>query len=314
MSGEPAISVLVTAYNHAVYVEKALDSVAGQTFRDFELVITDDCSTDGSPEVIRSWLKRTGCPATFVANESNLGICTVRNRSLGRAGGRFVCSLAADDWYEPDRLERQHTFFRDLPDDVGFIYSDVRMCDEAGGELVPSMVEHWQRGRRVEGWIFDDLIRLNIVPAPGVMTRRAALDAVGEYDEALWAEDYDMSLRLAERFQVRYLPGVVSNYRVLRTSMSNSPGANAAVANYDVMVLLKWLGRDGATDRIIAERVRSAAQVIGLSDKRQARWALRQVASIDPREAWRARIRLAAPSSGRAAAKKARRLLRRRRS
>lgn len=311
MSPDPAISVLLTAYNHEAYVEQALESVAAQTFRDFELIVTDDCSTDGSREVIASWLQRTGFDATFVANERNLGICAVRNRGLRLAKGRFVCSLAADDWYEADRLERQHAFFRNLTADVGLIYSDVRLCDATGEVMAPSMIQEWLGGRPVEGWVFDDLIRCSILPAAGVMVRRTALEAVGDYDETLYAEDYDMWLRLADRFQVRYLAGVASNYRVLPTSMSNSHARKATIADYNVRVLLKWLGRDPATDRVIAGRVCSEALVIGHSDRRDALWALGKVESIDPSATRSARASLAAPGirRARAAVGRARRLL-----
>lgn len=281
MTGAPAVSVLLTAYNHAPYVEQALDSVAAQTCRDLELIVTDDHSSDGTAEVIRGWLERTGFPAVFLANERNVGIPAVRNRALAVARGTFACSLAADDFYEPDRLERQLTLFAGLPDEVGFVYGDLRVVDAAGAELHPSFLAQLLPGRTPpEGRIFEELLHSNFVPAPGVMIRRSALEAVGPYDESLSREDYDMWLRLADRFEVRHLPGVVASYRVLPTSMSNAPGRRAEQHLYNLQVLLKWLGRSAAADRAIAERVRAEAVPAAQADAAYARSALRRVSRI----------------------------------
>ena len=103
----PSVSVLVTTFNHARYVEEALESLRRQTSRDFEVIITDDASTDGCAEAIEGWLARTGFPAQFIRNAVNRGICANRNTALARARGRFVCSLSGDDAYADDRIERQ---------------------------------------------------------------------------------------------------------------------------------------------------------------------------------------------------------------
>ena len=80
--GTPRVSVLVTSYNQARYVEQALDSLRQQTSPDFEVIITDDASTDGSADVIDGWLARTGYPAQFIRNPVNRGICANRNTAL----------------------------------------------------------------------------------------------------------------------------------------------------------------------------------------------------------------------------------------
>ena len=93
------VSVLVTTFNHARYVEEALESLRRQTSRDFEVIITDDASTDGCADIIEAWQARTGVAAQFVRNPVNCGICANRNAALARASGTFVCSLSGDDAY-----------------------------------------------------------------------------------------------------------------------------------------------------------------------------------------------------------------------
>jgi glycosyltransferase involved in cell wall biosynthesis len=256
MGEHPTISIFLTTYNHERFVEQALDSVLTQTYQDFELIITDDCSLDGSQARIRSWLDRTGFPARFVANDHNVGIAVVRNRDLAMAAGEFVCSLAGDDFYEPDRLARQYAAFCEFGPEVAAVYSDERVVDVDGLEVSPSYL--LRRGVTMpppEGEIRDLLLSGNFLPAPAVMVRRSALDAVGPYDESLVSEDYDMWLRLADRYQFRFVPGALVNYRILSSSLSRAPSRRAEMAEANFAILLKWCRRSPATDALVAYRL-----------------------------------------------------------
>jgi glycosyltransferase involved in cell wall biosynthesis len=110
-SGTPRASVLVTTYNQARYVEEALNSLRDQTSRDFEVIITDDASSDGTGDIIEAWLGRSGYSAQFIRNPENSGICANRNAALALSSGTFVCFLSGDDRFESTRIERQLEFF-----------------------------------------------------------------------------------------------------------------------------------------------------------------------------------------------------------
>lgn len=244
----PVVSVLVTTYNHSRFVIECLDSVRAQTFRDFEVVITDDASSDGTADVIEAWLARTGFPARFVRNRTNRGICANRNTGLSLTSAPFVCSLAGDDAYEPDRLERQAVFFLDQPAHVAAIYSDMRMVDterrNAGMFLEPG-----HAGPPADGRLFARLLREEWrMPAPATMIRRSALETVGGYDESLSYEDLDMWLRLSHAYSFRYLPGAVTRYRVLPTSLSRDAVYRPAIRESHVRLLLSWSGRAGSDE------------------------------------------------------------------
>lgn len=302
MSNGPDISVLVGAYCHEDYVEQALDSVAAQSFKNFEVIITDDCSTDRTAELIHAWLERTSYPAVFIENRENRGICAVRNRALESATGEFVCSLSGDDWYEPDRLERQFEFFSGVPDDVGFIYGDVNMCDQSGSVLDQTYMER-SLGAGFDapaGDVFLQLLRTgSFLPAPGVMMRRSAVEAVGGYDPTLFVEDYYMWLQLAYRFRVRYLPGIVATWRVLPTSMSHSVESREEMMRSELRILSDWRGIDPSYDDAIAERVtervrkrtrrrrREIAAQTGAFDRVAARTNLRELERESPSRLWR---------------------------
>lgn len=270
----PTVSVLVSAYNHERYVEEALDSLAAQTYRPLEVVITDDCSTDGTVERIRAWLARTGYPARLIVNERNLGIPRVRNNALAATTGEFVCALASDDRMTPDRVERHVRALAASPPEVAAVVSDMRVIDAQGAEIDPSFLSYVGHGPwRDDEPLFEQLLGGSFLPAPAVMLRRSALAAVGSYDESLVFEDYDMWLRLASRFEFRFVPGTVVEYRVLPTSLSHTPGRRAELLGGMITVLGKWTGRSPQWDRIIARHLfLIGRQALGV-DARTARRA-----------------------------------------
>jgi glycosyltransferase involved in cell wall biosynthesis len=291
----PAVSLVVTTYNHGRFVEQCLDSVAAQTFRDFELLVVDDCSTDDTATRIRDWLDRTGTPARFVVNDRNRGICGSRNVALRQCNGEFFSSLSGDDFYGPDKLARQHEALRGLGSSVAGVFSDMRLVDEDGRE-----VGTWFASGRpaAEGRIFSEIVRRNFLPAPTVMTRRALLEAVGGYDETLSYEDLDMWLKLLDRHELRFVPGRLVNYRLLPTALSRNPAYEIAVRETRVRVLLRWLGRDPGDDDAIlrlawangrralavdppaGRRILAAVQAARPSRARQAALALAHVPGV----------------------------------
>jgi glycosyltransferase involved in cell wall biosynthesis len=248
----PLVSVLVTTFDHARYVEGALESLRQQTSRDFEVIITDDASTDGCADVIEAWLSRTSFSAQLIRNPVNRGICANRNAALARASGPFVCSLSGDEAYEPERIERQLQCFLTQPESVAAVYSDMRMVDVKGRSLGRSYLE-W----RLDGQappqtdLFTALLSRNFLPAPAVMVRRSAIAAVGGYDESLFYEDFDMWLRLSFRFSFVYLPGLLVRFRAHDDSMSTSSLNQHSMYRSRSKVLTKWVDA-GLEDRGLA--------------------------------------------------------------
>jgi glycosyltransferase involved in cell wall biosynthesis len=302
----PSVSVLVTTFNHARYVEEALESLRRQTSSDFEVIITDDASTDGCAEVIESWLARTGFAAQFIRNAVNRGICANRNTAIGRAAGRFVCSLSGDDAYAPERIERQLDCFSSQPDDVCAVYSDALMVDADGASMGRSVLDQkLAGGTPPQGELFPLLVRDNFLPAPAVMVRKSAIAAVGGYDESLFYEDFDMWLRLSRRFRFVYLPGRLVRFRRHSASMSNNPRNSPLMLESRTRILVKWL--DGNLDRAIRNLVLDSlfwAAILQLhfQDLTGARKTLRVVSAAERRPArrWAARVAML-PGAGVAA-------------
>jgi glycosyltransferase involved in cell wall biosynthesis len=270
----PAVSLLVITRNHEAYIDEALRSVSMQTLRDFEVVVIDDCSSDRTVERIRSWMSRTPLDVHLIVNERNLGICATKNVALRACRGEFVAGLSGDDYCEPCRLDRQYALFRTLDRSVAVVFGKARIVSEAGDELG---VWFESSGVVPDGEIFDELIRGNFLPAPTAMVRRDVIEEVGGYDPTLFYDDYDLWLRIAARYRFRYLPEVLTNYRLVDTGASRHRAHWGPLYESTVRILLKWHGRGPVTDDIVVTRARQAALGAFASDRRLGRTALRRL-------------------------------------
>ncbi len=121
----PRVSVLTASYNQERYIERCLDSVRVQTFRDFEHVVVDDGSSDGTPAILE---KRSDL---IYVRQENAGNVASRNRALGLSSGEFIAVLDADDWWDARKLERQIALM-DGDHRVGLVYTGMIEVDEEG--------------------------------------------------------------------------------------------------------------------------------------------------------------------------------------
>lgn len=280
---EPSISVIVVSHDHERYIGQCLDAIAAQTYRDFELVVLDDSSSDASAERAETWLANSDLNATLIVNERNRGICATLNRALEHTTGDLISYVSADDYYEPGKLERERDLLSRSDPAVAFVYSDMRVVD-ADGQMLAST---WYPRDRYptgapEGRVFDQVIAGNFISAPTVMMRRSAIESVGGYDESMVYEDFDLWLRITDRFEVRYLPEVLANFRVLPTSLSHSPERTIDVRESRVRALSKWFGTSAPIDDVIARRAWAIGRRTIVDDPRRARGMLRPVLEHQP--------------------------------
>ncbi len=190
-----AVSVIIPAYNRAGTLKKAIDSVLNQSFKDFELIVIDDGSTDETLEILRDYqdrLKSVTIPHS--------GVSAARNRGIEEAEGDFMAFLDSDDYWLPEKLAVQTDFFRRNP--------EARICQtDETWHRHGKRVNPGKRHHKPSGDIFYQSLRLCLVSPSAVMIRRDLFDDVGVFDESLPAcEDYDLWLRISARFPV-YLIG-----------------------------------------------------------------------------------------------------------
>jgi glycosyltransferase involved in cell wall biosynthesis len=247
----PKVSVLALCYNHARFVEACLESIRAQTFQDFELIVTDDASSDESPSLITSWLARYYPSARFIRHSRNVGLCKTLNEALSHARGRYISMIATDDTWEPTKLARQYAAIEACPSDVAMVYADAFVMDEEGNRVGESFLEaHGVTDAPPRGDVFSRIADGNFIPAMATLIRLDALRAVGGYDENLSYEDFDMWLRLASRYRIEFCPGTLANYRVVSTSMVRTLFAQptAAHAHTHFLITKKWLATNRLTE------------------------------------------------------------------
>ncbi len=203
----PLVSVVTPVYNGEKYLAQAIESILGQTFTDFEFIIVDDGSTDGSAEIVRGYQARDG-RISLVSLKDNVGIAAARNAGLAAAGGGLVAMADCDDVCLARRLERQVDYLRSHPD-VGLLGASVTAVDPdlnpVGSRDVP--LRHVEI---VAGLFFRGPSLLQ----PTVIARRSALLAIGGYDASLRvADDTDLFMRLAPTTRFANLDARLCLYR-----------------------------------------------------------------------------------------------------
>lgn len=121
------ISIVVPVYNCEKFIEETITSVLNQTYKDFELILVNDCSTDKSVDKIKSF---SDARIRLIEQETNQGAYAARNRGVKEARGRYIAFLDADDIWEPVKLEHELTFMEE--EDAGFVFSGYEFADENG--------------------------------------------------------------------------------------------------------------------------------------------------------------------------------------
>jgi len=215
VTAAPEVSVLIPAFNAAAFIEKTLESVRAQTYRDFEIVVTDDGSTDGTHAVVEGWLKRQGLRGRCVRQE-NKRIAAARNTAMRESQGAFLAFLDHDDLWYPDKLEVVMREFREHPeaDLVGHsenIVQDGRVLE----------VKHY--GPWVEGMYERLLFKGNALSPSSTTVRRAKALSVGgfrEDPEFNTVEDYDYWMRLSRVAVFRFIGRVLGEYQVVERAAS----------------------------------------------------------------------------------------------
>ncbi len=214
-TSSPRVSVIVPVYNRAAAVRAAVASVLGQTYRDFELILVDDGSTDDSGRVIDE-LAAENPSLVRCAHQENAGAAAARNRGIALSRGDHICFLDSDDEWLPEKLAVQVKFMDEHPE-VALSYVWAYVVDEQQ-RVVGRLCA--RAGRRT----YRKLFYLNpIAPTSATMVRRRVLDEVGVFDTSLRTrEDLDLWLRIAARFRVSDIPRALVRWRASDSSLSGN--------------------------------------------------------------------------------------------
>ena len=191
----PQVTVILPSWNRADWLKKSIDSVLEQTFRDFELIVVDDASTDSTQEILTSYSGKIRS-ITFA---KNLGVSAARNAAVKNCDSEWIAFLDSDDFWHPHKLQKQ------IAQTVIRAECPIHFTDEIwirNGVRVNPKKKH----QKLEGWIFKPSLELCLMSPSTVLLRRELFDVHGLFDETLpICEDYDLWLRLTAQHQVALL-------------------------------------------------------------------------------------------------------------
>jgi len=226
----PVATVILNSYNQERFVAEAIESALGQTVDDIELLIIDNGSTDGSPDVIRGY--ETDPRVRTFLHPENAPITRRFNEGVAEASTEYVSFLYSDDLLLPDKLERQLETFAHLPDDYGVVYSPAEGLNTVTGE-------RWTYGNlAASGWVFEPFLQQHFaghIDMVSPLTRRSCLIR-HRFFEDVFAEGEGVFFRIALTHRFHYLDEPLV---VLRDH-----GANAGKAvRKNAEITMVWLGR-----------------------------------------------------------------------
>lgn len=226
----PKVSVIMPAYNAERTLTEAIESILAQEFRDFELIIVDDGSSDSTATILERYA-RSDARIVILTNAVNQGISRSRNRALTAVRGDYVACLDSDDVAEPTRLEEQLAFMSKNPDCV-LLGSDLTIIDEASAIVGRRVYPHTDQELR------SALPRYNPFAQPASMFRTELARKVGGFrDDLPLCEDYDFFFRLAEHGKVINLAQPLTRYRV-STTQSKTKRLHDTVRH--TLLVQKW--------------------------------------------------------------------------
>ncbi|HJE03286.1 MAG TPA: glycosyltransferase [Aliarcobacter thereius] len=208
----PLVSIVVPCYNHEKYVKETIESIINQTYKNIELIVIDDGSKDNSVQVIQELADKYGF--TFI-HRPNKGLSATLNEGIKLSKGKYFSAIASDDILMLEKIEKQVEFMESNPE-YGMCYGKIVYFEDS----IENTFEYPNSNR--QGWVFDDLLNYGcFIPAPSTFMKKEAFDTVGGYDENLWIEDWDMWLRIAQKYQVGYIDEYLAYYRKHDTNISS---------------------------------------------------------------------------------------------
>lgn len=210
---KPAVSVLMPAYNAEKYIGEAIDSILLQTFKNFELIIIDDASTDNTWRVIKSFLKKD---KRIIAhkNKKNLKLSKTLNLAIEKSKGLYLARMDADDWSYPDRLEKQYEYM-EKNNKVGILGGTMEITDNKGNIIGK------RKYANIDKKLRGDIFWFSPFSHPLIMIRKSILEKAGNYNPIFNpAEDYELYFRIGKFSKFANISDILLRYRIVEESMT----------------------------------------------------------------------------------------------
>lgn len=282
----PLVSIIVPTYNRCEFVQQAIDSVLAQTFQDFELIVVDDGSTDGTGDVLKT---RYGGKIIYIWQE-NQGGPVARNTGISSAKGKYIALLDSDDFWLPEKLSRQVPVLENNPE-VAVVLCQAWYVDNKGQRLGEQPLGV---NTRSSDFSVEKLLLYNKIPAGSTtaLIRRSVLDRVGGFSKDIrFGAEWDLWLRMAADSTMFMIPEPLAFYRRHKQTLSYFPEieyVDRALSDRLVMLqrcINRYPGKVSKHDydRAVANQyVRASLASFLLNKKEKGKERLRKAVELSP--------------------------------
>lgn len=208
------ISIIIPTYNRASLLPKAVNSVINQTYKNWELIIVDDGSTDNTKEIVRQFSNKDKRIKYFY--QENKGQPSAMNVGVKNSQGEFIAFLDDDDEWLPLKLEKQ--IYKILQDKkIGIVYTNSIVIGQQKRYKINPNKFYYKNNTN----FFCSLLKGNLITASSVLLRKECFEKVGLFDESkiikiTQSQDYDMWLRIARYYKIGYMPEVLVKYNYIQ--------------------------------------------------------------------------------------------------
>lgn len=205
------VSIVTANYNAEKFIVETIDSVLSQSYQNWEMIIVDDCSTDGSIGIVKEYIAKDS-RIRLIQLEQNSGPAVARNRAIEEAKGRYIAFLDSDDIWKPEKLEKQIAFMQE--NHIDFSYAAYNLIDEDGAEKGYFSIPEKQN--------YIDLLKTCSI---GCLTAIYDIKKLGKIKmpNIKRAQDYALWLRILKKTKYAYgLNEILGTYRLRNTSVSSN--------------------------------------------------------------------------------------------
>lgn len=233
----PLVSVAIAAYNHAQYIEKALDSILKEDYPNIEVIILDDGSTDNTEEVVIKWQKENSYQLLYI-KQTNAGISKTLNRLIDLCNGEYLAFLSSDDYLLNNSISKRVKYLQQNPQKCS-VFADSIVVDNNNNKTMDSAINDLHKGRKenflTDKGLRDEVVRKWAVAGPTRMDKPALYKKIGKYDEGLFIDDWDFYLRTVSRDLMGFIDEPLAAYRVHNTNTSHNLSPQKVIRNYKAM-------------------------------------------------------------------------------
>lgn len=213
------VSIILPSYNRAYILGQALESILNQTYPDFELLVIDDGSTDGTEDLVQMYQDER---IIYYKLEQNGGVSAARNYGIQQARYDYIAFEDSDDAWHEDKLQKQMEALTQADTETGFCYHKMRY-DMGENQYIILPAEQTPLEKK-SGDIYAQLLYDNLVDCPTILARRECVQQAGGFDTEMKAlEDYDFALKMAKRKKAVFINEVLLESTFSAAGVSGSP-------------------------------------------------------------------------------------------